>query len=66
MSEYIGLILMLAIYFFPTLLAARRSHNNGLAIFLLNLLLGWSIIGWIFALIWAATSNTRKRNHANA
>ena len=42
-------------YFLPTIVAAVRSKRDILAIFLLNLFLGWSVIGWIVALIWAAT-----------
>lgn len=51
-------ILLLVIYFLPTIIAAIRSHNNGFSIFLLNLLLGWTVLGWIFALIWSF-SNSR-------
>ena len=42
-------------YFLPTIVAAIRSKRDLLAIFLLNLFLGWSVIGWIVAMIWAAT-----------
>lgn len=54
-----GLMLIvgsLATYFLPTFVASRRRHHNANAIFLLNLLLGWTGIGWIAALIWAATA----------
>ncbi len=43
----------LAVYFLPTILAAFRCHPNALAIFLVDLLLGWTFLGWIGALIWA-------------
>lgn len=46
----------LAGYFFPSILAKTRGHHQTLAIFLLNLLLGWTGLGWIGALIWAATA----------
>jgi len=48
------------IYLAPTLLAWNRSHHNQFAIFLLNLLLGWTVLGWIAALVWAATSPPPK------
>jgi hypothetical protein len=44
-------------YFLPSIIALARSKRDILAIFLLNLFLGWSIIGWIIALIWAAKSD---------
>ena len=43
------------IYFAPTLLALVRHKRNTLSIFLLNLFLGWTLIGWIIALVWAST-----------
>jgi hypothetical protein len=55
---FLGVIL--AGYFFPTIIAAFRGHHNALAIFLLNLLLGWSGLGWIGALVWAATAVAPK------
>jgi hypothetical protein len=47
----------LVMYFLPTIIAAIRSKRDTLAIFLLNLFLGWSVIGWIVALIWAAKND---------
>jgi ABC-type transport system involved in cytochrome c biogenesis permease component len=47
-------------YVVPTILAWYRSHHNTLAIGALNLLLGWTVIGWIGALIWALTSRPEK------
>jgi hypothetical protein len=40
-------------YFLPSLIALARSKRDILAIFLLNLFLGWSVIGWVIALVWA-------------
>jgi hypothetical protein len=53
------LAICLAIYFFPTAVAGSRGHRNTLAIFILNLLLGWLILGWIGALVWACTANVK-------
>ena len=43
------------LYFLPTVVAAARHKRNALAIFLLNLFLGWSGIAWVVALVWAVT-----------
>lgn len=40
-------------YFVPSLIAWYRSHHNTAAIVACNLLLGWTVIGWIGTLIWA-------------
>ncbi len=45
-----------ALHFLPTIVAALRRSRNVVGIFLLNLFLGWTVIGWIVALIWAMTS----------
>ena len=49
----IPLVLLLAVYFLPTMIGFRK--RNAGAIFALNLLLGWTLIGWIAALVWALT-----------
>jgi len=40
----------------PILVAHRRQHHNKTAIAILTLLLGWTILGWIIALVWACTA----------
>ena len=40
-------------YFLPYGVARLRGHGRSRAIFKLNLLLGWTVLGWIAALIWA-------------
>jgi hypothetical protein len=47
----------LVMYFLPSIIALARSKRDVLAIFLLNLFLGWSVIGWIVALVWAAKND---------
>jgi hypothetical protein len=52
------LIVATLIYFLPTIIALSRGHLSTLAIFLLNLFLGWTLIGWLIALIWSCTGYT--------
>ncbi len=40
-------------YMLPWAIAATRGKSNSGAIGWLNLLLGWSVIGWIIALVMA-------------
>lgn len=44
---------LLALYFMPALIASHKHKKNTARIFALDLLLGWTGIGWIGALIWA-------------
>jgi hypothetical protein len=63
------LTIVVLIYFLPTIVALSRGHLSALAIFFLDLFLGWTLIGWLVALIWSSTGNTAAnfyRLHANA
>ena len=44
-----------ALYFTPALVAKARRKENVIAISVLNLFLGWTVIGWVGALVWAFT-----------
>lgn len=59
-----ALIITAVLYFLPTLVAFNKKRDNTGAIFLLNLFSGWSGIGWLAALVWAAkkesSSSTQK------
>jgi len=56
---WIGIGILFLLYLLPSIVAAGRKHNNEGAIVALNLLLGWTVLGWIGAFIWACTNNTR-------
>jgi hypothetical protein len=40
-------------YFLPSIIAIARNKRDVTAILLLNLFLGWTMIGWVVALVWA-------------
>jgi hypothetical protein len=61
MSVFLLLIVIgFFFYFLPALVASHRKNPNATAIFVLNLLLGWSVIGWVVALVWAFSGENRK------
>jgi hypothetical protein len=41
----------------PTILAFARNKRDTAAILLLNLFLGWTMIGWVVALVWAVKTD---------
>jgi hypothetical protein len=41
------------LYFLPSYIASRRNHRNLVALFVANLFLGWTFLGWVGCLIWA-------------
>ena len=49
----LGLPLFVAVYLAPTIVAAKRGHHHAAPIFVLNLLLGWTFLGWVASLVWA-------------
>jgi cytochrome c biogenesis protein CcdA len=62
--ELIPIIFVLVgavMYFLPSIVAAQRSHHNATAIVVVNFFLGWTVIGWITALVWAVTNPPPSR-----
>lgn len=55
-GSIIVLLLLVAVYFIPSFVAHNRHHRNSTAIFALNLLLGWTLLGWVTAFVWALTN----------
>jgi len=52
MAELIPLFLII-FYIMPFCVAAARAHHSAVPIMLVNLLLGWTVIGWFVAMGWA-------------
>lgn len=53
------LLSMVLLYFLPTIIG--RDKRDAAGILLLNVFLGWTVIGWVIALVWACT---REPYHA--
>jgi hypothetical protein len=47
------ILILLALYFMPSWVALLRGKRNAGAIFVLNFFLGFTLIGWVIALVWA-------------
>lgn len=66
----VGVLIIIAViaggvslYFLPSIVANARQHPNFAPIFLINLLTGWSILGWVGALAWALTAIDSRDHH---
>lgn len=57
----LGGVVALALYFLPTLMALGLKRTSLASILLMNLFLGWTIAGWLLALIWAVIGWGDKR-----
>lgn len=58
-SAVAGLILIsIGIYFVPSCIGMHKKF--GWSIFALNLLIGWTILGWVGALVWSIASPLKE------
>lgn len=53
------IVIVLTIYLMPTFIAAANAKRNILAIGVLNVLLGWTVLGWLICLIWALLKDSQ-------
>ena len=59
--ELLVITLIFALYFLPSFIGFLRQRKNKLAIFLLNLLLGWTVLGWVGSLVWSVMRQINDR-----
>ena len=63
METILGLLLVagvIAFYFLPTIVAYSNKVIKADGILILNILLGWTLIAWVIALVWAASGETEE------
>lgn len=53
----------LLFYFIPSFIASNRKHKSKGGIIALNILMGWTFLGWVIALVWSLsyTHNNEAR-----
>jgi hypothetical protein len=68
MAFFLGLPILLIIliciggfliHFLPTIIAGSRHVHNFWWIFVINLFFGWTLVGWVIALVWALQDRPR-------
>jgi hypothetical protein len=52
-GEIIEIIILIVLYLLPTIIAVRKKHHKTVAIAIFNIVLSWSVLGWIAALFWS-------------
>jgi hypothetical protein len=45
------------IYFAPTIIAFNREHGNKYVVLIINIVFGWTLIGWLVAIFIASSKN---------
>jgi hypothetical protein len=58
-SSTVWLIVIFGGYFLPWINAQLRHHRSKAAIAVINVFLGWTLVGWVIALAWSCTDNVR-------
>lgn len=54
-------LFILAVYLIPTIIAFARGHASKWGIGVLNIVLGWSLVFWVVALIWALSNKGQSQ-----
>ena len=63
--EFVIVIVIIFVYFLPSIIASSREHHNSTALFFANLFFGWTFIGWVVCLIWALTNKSEDTTIIN-
>lgn len=51
----------LMLYLTPAMIADARERKDAFAVTMVNILLGWTVIGWFAALVWARHPVSERR-----
>lgn len=57
-TNILVLVAIVLLYMLPSLIAFGREHPRRQDIAVINILLGWTLIGWIAVFLWAALAQT--------
>lgn len=64
MDGLIIVIVLVGLYFLPTIIAMSRQHHNAASIFVINLFLGWTLIGWAIAMAMAVSTTSPEQQQS--
>jgi len=60
-SPALGIVLLIGLYFVPTIVAIVRKVSDRGSVVVINLFLGWTLVGWVVALAMACRTRTLVR-----
>lgn len=58
--QYAILFAIVGLYWLPTLVACARGHWDKVGIAIFNFFFGWTMVGWVGALVWAVRGSRRR------
>lgn len=56
---FVNVTALIVLYFLPTIIAGLRRSTVTVWVALINLLAGWTVVGWLVALVMAIASSRR-------
>ncbi len=59
----IATLFAIAFYLSPTIIAIYRRHNNIVAISIINIFLGWTLVAWMITLVWSILGKGSDRSY---
>jgi hypothetical protein len=62
----VELLIGIVVYMLPSIISANRNHPHMFAIAWLNILAGWTFVGWVGAMVWACIDLSRMRESGQA
>lgn len=60
-TTVIMLVAVVVIYLLPTLIAFGREHPRRMDLAVVNIIFGWTLIGWWAAFFWALLARTQPQ-----
>lgn len=61
LAAILVLLFVLAVYLIPTIIAFARGLASKWGIGVLNIVLGWSLVFWVVALIWSLSNKGQSQ-----
>ncbi len=61
----IMLIFAQFIYYVPTMISMAKKRPDIMKVFVINLLSGWTLFGWVITLVWVLATDSRKTKTDN-
>jgi hypothetical protein len=55
-------LLCLFVYFLPSVIGFKRHVRARVQVLIVNLVLGWSLLGWFIALVWAFSPSVDQQS----
>jgi hypothetical protein len=63
-GRVVGVVIAIALYVTPAVIAFTRKSQNRVPILVVDLLLGWTVVGWVAMLVWAIVSKPETASAA--